>query len=177
MIPDADQLNATLAAQTADAITIAFRGVSQQFGDKASSVPNSTGRWINLSPFESDEFGVPRAWVQLTTSTTEDSLANAMDAAILALATQLAGGDASKVTVISRDRDELGTTYHEAGTLWMGSDPSSSVTDSNGRFHNVSNAFCSDQSLFVTVGSVNPTLTGLVLSRRVAEAAVALASS
>ena len=33
-----------------------------------------------------------------------------------------------------------------------------------------------DQSLFVTVGSVNPTLTGLVLSRKVAQAAVALAT-
>ena len=177
MIPDADQLNKTLAAQTSDSITIAFRGVSQQFGDKTSSVPNSTGRWINLSPFESDEFGVPRAWVQMATSNTEDSLANAMDAAILALATQLAGGDASKVSVVNKGRDGIGTTYHEAGTLWMGTDPSNSVTDSNGRFHNVSNAFCSDQSLFPTVGSVNPTLTGLVLSRRVAEAAVALATS
>jgi hypothetical protein len=177
MIPDADQLNTILAAQTTDSVTIAFRGVSQQFGDKTSSVPNATGRWINLSPFESDESGVPRAWVQMTTSSNEDSLANAMDAAILALATQLAGGDASNVNVISRNRDGIGTTYHEAGTLWMGANPSSSVTDTNGRFHNVANAYCSDQSLFVTVGSVNPTLTGLVLSRRVAEAAVALASS
>jgi hypothetical protein len=33
-----------------------------------------------------------------------------------------------------------------------------------------------DQSLFVTVGSVNPTLTGLVLTRKVAQAAVALAT-
>jgi choline dehydrogenase-like flavoprotein len=58
----------------------------------------------------------------------------------------------------------------------MGTDPSTSVTDTNGRFHNVKNAFCSDQSLFVTVGSVNPTLTGLVLSRKVSEAVVALAT-
>jgi choline dehydrogenase-like flavoprotein len=61
-----------------------------------------------------------------------------------------------------------------AGTLWMGTNPGSSVTDTNGRFHHISNAFCADQSLFVTAGSVNPTLTGLVLSRKVAEAAVAL---
>jgi choline dehydrogenase-like flavoprotein len=58
----------------------------------------------------------------------------------------------------------------------MGTDPQTSVTDTNGRFHNVANAFCADQSLFVTVGSVNPTLTGLVLSRKVAQAAVALAT-
>ena len=177
MIPDVDQLNAILSSQTSDSVTIAFRGVSQQFGDKTSSVPNATGRWINLSPFESDEFGVPRAWVQMTTSPNEDSLANDMDGAIFALASELAGGNAADVQVVAQNRDGLGTTYHDAGTLWMGIDPASSVTDPNGRFHNVSNAFCSDQALFVTVGSVNPTLTGLVLSRRVAEAAVSLATS
>jgi len=169
-------LDATLANQDAGSISIGFRGVSQLMGDQTSSVPNASGRWINLSPFENDEFGMPRAYVQLTTTPTEDGVANAMDAAILALANQLAGNDATKVQVTSRDRDGLGTTYHEAGTLWMGTDPATSVTDSNGRFHHVTNAFCADQSLFPTVGSVNPTLTGLTLSRKVAEAAVALAT-
>jgi choline dehydrogenase-like flavoprotein len=58
----------------------------------------------------------------------------------------------------------------------MGSSAANSVTDTNGRFHHVGNAFCADQSLFVTVGSVNPTLTGLVLARKVAQAAVALST-
>ncbi len=58
----------------------------------------------------------------------------------------------------------------------MGTSAQTSVTDTNGRFHNVGNAFCADQSLFVTVGSVNPTLTGLVLTRKVAQAAFALAT-
>ena len=176
MIPDIDLLNSTLANQQANAISLGFRGVSQLFGDQASSVPNSAGRWINLSPFEFDEFGMPRAYVRLTSTPAEDALANAMDAAILGLANQLAGNNPANITITSRNRDGLGTTYHEAGTLWMGTNPATSVTDTNGRFHNVANAFCADQSLFVTVGSVNPTLTGLVLSRKVAEAAVALAT-
>jgi choline dehydrogenase-like flavoprotein len=175
MIPDIDLLDATLANQTAASISIGFRGVSQLFGDQTTSIPNASGRWINLSPFESDEFGVPRAYVQMTTTGAEDSLANAMDAAILALANQLSGNPAD-IQITSQGRDGLGTTYHEAGTLWMGTNPATSVTDTNGRFHNVANAFCADQSLFVTVGSVNPTLTGLVLARKVAEAAVALAT-
>ncbi len=54
-------------------------------------------------------------------------------------------------------------------------DPASSVTDTNGRFHHISNAYCADQALFVTVGSVNPTLTGLTLARKVAQAVVARA--
>ena len=176
MIPDIDLLNATLANQTADTISIGFRGVSQLFGDQVISIPNNNGRWINLSPFENDEFGVPRAFVQLNTTPAEDAIANAMDAAILQLANRLAGNNPAHIQVTSQNRDGLGTTYHEAGTLWMGTNPSTSVTDTNGRFHHVANAFCADQSLFVTVGSVNPTLTGMVLSRKVAEAAVALAT-
>lgn len=176
MIPDIDQLDAILASQQAGWITLGFRGASQLVGDQMSSVPNQTGRWINLSPFETDEFGMPRAYVQMTSTASEDALANAMDAAILALANQLAGNNPANLQIVSQERDGLGTTYHEAGTLWMGTDPAKSVTDPNGRFHNVSNAFCADQSLFVTVGSVNPTLTGLVLSRKVAQAAVALAT-
>jgi len=176
MIPDIDQLDATLANQQAGWISIAFRGVSQMIGDKTSSVPNASGRWINLSPFESDEFGVPRAYVQLTITPAEDALANAMETAALALAKELANNNPADLQITSQTRDGLGTTYHEAGTLWMGTNAQSSVTDTNGRFHHVANAFCADQALFVTVGSVNPTLTGLVLARKVSQAAVALAT-
>jgi choline dehydrogenase-like flavoprotein len=173
MIPDIDLLDATLANQQTDWISICFRGVSQLIGDKLTSVPNSIGRWINLSPFETDEFGVPRAYVHLTTTNAEDALANAMDAAILGLANELAGNNPNNLQITRRIRDGLGTTYHEAGTLWMGTNPQTSVTDTNGRFHNITNEFCADQSLFVTVGSVNPALTGLVLARKVAQAVVA----
>ena len=98
-----------------------------------------------------------------------------MDAAILNLANQLAGSPAN-LRLVSQDRDGLGTTYHEAGTLRMGTNSNTSVTVTNGRFHDVQNAFCSDQGLLVTVGSVNPTLTSLVLSRKASEAVVALAT-
>jgi GMC oxidoreductase len=176
MIPDIDLLDQTLANQQSGWISIGFRGVSELAGDPLTGVPNSSGRWIDLSPFENDEFGIPRAYVQLNSTSAEDGLANAMDAAILALANALAGNNPANLQVTSQDRDGLGTTYHEAGTLWMGTNTGTSVTDTNGRFHNTANAFCTDQSLFVTVGSVNPTLTGLALSRKVAQAAVALAT-
>jgi hypothetical protein len=173
MVPDIDQLDMLLKSQRAGWISFAFRGVSQMHGDRTASVPNASGRWINLSPFESDEFGVPRAYVQIATTGDEDSLSNAMDAAILSLANHLANGNPADLEIVSQGRDAVGTTYHEAGTLWMGADATSSVTDVNGRFHHVDNAFCPDQSLFVTVGSVNPTLTGLTLSQKVAQAVVA----
>jgi len=51
----------------------------------------------------------------------------------------------------------------------MGDTPSSSVTNTVGRFHHINNAFACDQSLFPTAGSVNPVLTGLTLARRIVE--------
>ena len=177
MIPDVDQLQAIISNQQSGWISFAFRGSSELKGDKTSPIPNANGRWINLSPFEIDEFGVPRAYVQFKTTSAEDSLASAMDAAMMALAQGLANGNAIDLQITSPPaHDPLGSTYHEAGTLWMGTNPADSVTDPNGRFHHVANGFCADQSLFVTVGSVNPTLTGLTLSRKVAQAVVARAS-
>jgi len=175
MVPDIDQLDALLASQQAGWISFAFRGASQLTGDMATSVPDQSGRWINLSPFESDEFGIPRAYVQFMTSAAEEILAGTMEACMVALAQALANGNAANLQMSNPERDPLGSTYHEGGTLWMGTAPATSVTDTNGRFHHVANAYCADQALLVTVGSVNPTLTGLTLARKVSEAVEARA--
>jgi hypothetical protein len=68
-------------------------------GDTTTAVPNAAGRWINLSPFENDEFGVPRAFVQFKTTPVEDTLANAMDAAIVALAKALANNNPADIQI------------------------------------------------------------------------------
>ena len=57
------------------------------------------------------------------------------------LAKALAGDDAADLDLHSIQRDPLGSTYHESGTLWMGDDPAASVKDVNGRFHHVANAY------------------------------------
>lgn len=176
MIPDLDQLDALLARQQSGWISFAFRGASQMTGDTTTPVPNASGRWINLSPYESDEFSIPRAYVQFTTTAAENALAGTMETCMVQLAQGLAGDNPTNLQMDSPERDPLGSTYHEAGTLWMGADPAASVTDTNGRFHQVANAYCADQALFVTVGSVNPTLTGLTLARKVSEAVIARAN-
>ena len=66
-------------------------------------------------------------------------------------------------------RDGLGTTHHEAGTLRMGEDPNQSVTDPNCRFHRVTNAYVAGPTLFPTIGSPNPMLTGIALARRLGD--------
>src|SRR5207248_1344969 len=73
-------------------------------------------------------------------------------------------------------RDSLGSTHHEAGTLFAGA-AGSSITDANGRFHGVTNAYVAGPALFPSLGSANPSLTALSLARRTADAIVAAAST
>ena len=184
MIPDIDQLNQHLANTDPNWITLTLRGIGEMRGDKVSPIPNSDGSWINLSPWENDEYGVPRAYVQIKSASSDIQTWQAMDQAAISLAQAIAGSPAqiqyhydgswqSLPFPLSRPFPEwhrgLGTTYHESGTLWMGDDSSSSVTDTLGRFHHIQNAYACDQSLFPAVGSVNPVLTGLALAKRLAE--------
>jgi hypothetical protein len=169
MIPDIDLLKKILDAQDADFVTVTFRGCAETKGIKDQPVGNPALRWIDLSPFEYDEFGFRRAFVNLGINAAEARLWNAMDTATIEFARKLANDDSTAIRLVSSSRDGLGTTYHESGTLWMGDDPVKSVTDVNGRFHHVANAYCIDQALFPSVGSANPTLTGLTLTRKIAE--------
>jgi len=58
---------------------------------------------------------------------------------------------------------------HQSGTLRMGNDPATSVTDPMGRVHGYDNLWVSDGSVHVTNGGVNPVLTILALAFRTAD--------
>src|SRR4029453_11248857 len=184
MVPDLDLLDQQLANTDPDWITITLRGIGEMRGATTAPVPSPTSSWINLSPHEADEFGVPRAYVHLTLAAADLQIWQAMDQAALDLAQAVAGAAADiqylydgawqpQPFPLQRPFPEwhrgLGTTYHESGTLWMGDTPATSVTTPLGRFHHIQNAYACDQSLFPTVGSVNPALTGLTLAKRLAE--------
>lgn len=184
MIPDLDLLQAQLLNDDPEWITVTLRGIGEMHGDRGAAVPNANTSWIDLSPFEVDEFGAPRAYVHIKLSPGDLQTWHAMDQAIVQLAQNIAGAPANiqyrydgawqtAAFPLHRAFPEwhrgLGTTYHEAGTLWMGSAATSSVTDSLSRFHHISNAYVCDQASFPTVGSVNPVLTGLTLARQLAE--------
>lgn len=187
MIPDIDFLEEQLMNDDPDWITITIRGIGEMHGDRTTPLPNGTGSWINLSPFEDDEYGVPRAFVHFSLSGSDAVTWQTMDQVTMDLVQAIAGTsgnieyfyDGAFQTVpfpLDRPFPEwhrgLGTTYHEAGTLWMGDDQATSITDPVGRFHHLANAYACDQSIFPTVGSVNPALTGVTLARRLAEALV-----
>jgi choline dehydrogenase-like flavoprotein len=184
MIPDVEQLAQHLANTDPNWVTITLRGIGEMTGDKTTPIPSPSCSWINLSPWEDDEYGVPRAYVHLLLAASDAQTWQAMDQAAVTLAQAIAGpsgqiqylydgGWQMQPFPLARPFPEwhrgLGTTYHESGTLWMGDSPTTSVTDDLGRFHHISNGYACDQSIFPTVGSVNPVLTGLTLAKRLAE--------
>ena len=177
-MPDFDSLAAFhLANDTHVVITI--RGI----GETESQNPDS---FVRLDP-EPDEFGMRRAFVSIVPTPKDTALWNAMDKAADEVAWLFANGgpievltpDGVKVVSTlaklpevfpySGRRDSLGTTHHETGPLWMGDDPARSVTNSDGRFHSVNNAYIAGPALFPTIGSPNPMLTGIALGRRTAD--------
>src|SRR6266487_4077674 len=174
MIPDLDLLEQTLANQREDWIVITLRGIGEMSGDRNPNTPKQTGAppsWMDLSD-QTEEFSMRRAWVNIVPNNNDNTLWNTMDQAALDLARAVAGNDATKFKFISQTRDGPGTTHHEAGTMWLGIDPQTSVTNLDGRFHHISNAYVAGPALFPNLGSANPSLTAITLARRTADAII-----
>jgi choline dehydrogenase-like flavoprotein len=60
-------------------------------------------------------------------------------------------------------------TAHQCGTLRMGDDAASSVVDANCKAHDLDNLYVADTSVFVSSAAVNPALTCIANSLRVAD--------
>ena len=63
----------------------------------------------------------------------------------------------------------VGGTAHQSGTARFGTDPKASVLDLNCKAHELDNLYLADASFFVSIGSVNPTLTIIANALRVAD--------
>jgi choline dehydrogenase-like flavoprotein len=68
-----------------------------------------------------------------------------------------------------RDLWDTGGTAHLLGTCRMGSHPSTSVTNADGRTWDIPNLWICDGSLFPTSGAVNPSLTIQALACRIGD--------
>jgi choline dehydrogenase-like flavoprotein len=157
-IPDVDTLRA-LARADDNFVVVTIRGIGEM-------EPHNANSFVGLDS-QADEFGAARAFVSVTMSAGKDqTVLAAMKKATQDVAAAFADGG---TMVVLEDRtDGLGTTHHETGSLWMGDDPTTSVTDSDGRFHHTANAYAAGPSIFPTIGSPNPMLTGIALVRRLA---------
>jgi choline dehydrogenase-like flavoprotein len=158
-IPDIDTFdNFRNASETH--VVITMRGI----GEMETRV---AGNNVSLDP-EPDEFGAQRAIVSIAPTQKDMALWDAMDKAADDVAKIFAG--AAPMEVLGKNRDGLGTTHHEAGTLWMGDrGPGTSVTDANCRLMDLSNAFVAAPALLPSTGSPNPMLTGVALARRLGD--------
>ncbi|SKA39189.1 GMC family oxidoreductase [Consotaella salsifontis] len=72
------------------------------------------------------------------------------------------------------DLYETSSTAHLMGGCRMGDDPRTSVVDASGRSWDIDNLFVCDGSLFPTAGGVNPSLTIVANSLRIAERIIEL---
>jgi choline dehydrogenase-like flavoprotein len=150
-VPDIDTFNRLLSASDSH-VVVTIRGIGEMEPDNPVS-----GVFLDS---ELDEFQVPRANVTLVASAKDLALWDVMDQAAVKVAAALSNGTHE---VVGKNRDGLGTTHHEAGTLSLGT-----VTEASGRLKHVDNAYAAGPALFPTVGSPNPMLTGVALARRLA---------
>ncbi|MDF3070626.1 MAG: hypothetical protein K0R38_6227 [Polyangiaceae bacterium] len=195
MVPNLEDLQDIIESQQAGKIVVGIRNTGETFGDRDAPIGTPGVGWVGAKSFgdpdddvyfeNGQELRVPKVYVNLVETQEDAEVREAQNDAAFEFVAALAGtsvADArdqsgtkpvqylefrSNGSRLSGD-DATGTTYHESGTMWIGEDPSRSVTDVNGRFHHVSNAYCTDQSIFPSVGSANPVNTGLALTRMVA---------
>ena len=170
-------------------VVVTLRGIGEMIGDKTSIDPQNR---ITLGA--PDGNGVPRAKVRLETDPKDASdprgnldneLWDAMDLACDEIASVFAaGGEIQYLSTpnnsgnavwqstppsTSNRRDTLSSTHHEGGTLWMGDASANSVTDPFGRLWELDNVYVNGPAVLPTLGSPNPMLSGVALSRRTSE--------
>jgi choline dehydrogenase-like flavoprotein len=158
-IPDIDTFQAFRSASRSH-VVITIRGIGEL-------EPRNPGNFVRLDP-EVDEYGVPRAFVQFAPTTKDQTLWDAMDKAAMDVAQIFADG--KTLEILAKNRDGMGTTHHETGTLWMGDHGvGNSVTDTDGALFQLPNTYVAGPALLPTVGSPNPMLTGIALARRLGD--------
>lgn len=160
-VPDVDFFN-QLRTSTDTNVAIAIRGIGEMAAADFNNPAAHPSR-VELDP-RNDEYGVRRALVTITATQRDNDIWAIMDATMAQVATIFANGQ--PMQTLQSNRDGLGTTHHETGTLWMGTDPTKSVTDDAGRFHHTENLYAAGPCLSPSIGSPNPMLTGIALARR-----------
>lgn len=157
-VPDVDTLDVFRQADE-DNVVVNVRGVGEV-------QPGNALNRVTLTA-DTDEFQIRRAFVSINLTQNDRDTWDAMDAAADQVR-QIFAAPAGAIDV-ARNRDGLGTTHHEGGTLRMGVSPTESVTTPHARLHHVVNAYVAGPALLPSLGSPNPMLSGVALARRIAE--------
>ena len=130
--------------------------------------PNPESR-ITLDPGQKDALGMPR--INLTWVHGEKDYID-LERSIDGLADALGAAGEGRLCWSLR-RDELlassNASRHHMGTTRMHPDPKKGVVDADSRLHEVRNLYVAGSSIFPTSGIVNPTLTILAMTLRLAD--------
>ncbi|WP_425078726.1 GMC family oxidoreductase [Ruegeria denitrificans] len=115
---------------------------------------------ITLDPSKRDRYGLPQAHV--TNSLPQENVARS----------EMAKSEGLRIFKAARTSEAWAgprNPMHMIGGTIMGSDPTTSVTNSFGQLHEVKNVFVAGASLFPTPGAINPTATLAALVFRTAD--------
>jgi choline dehydrogenase-like flavoprotein len=180
-IPSIDELD-RFEDMTDDYIVITARGIGEMEGDKTSPDPRSRIKLDTSGQPKPYDYGETHALVRIEPSPRDLALWDAMDQAALDVSRTFANHHHSLEYLLpatktwqklppptDQVRDTLSSTHHESGTLWMGDNPDTSVTDDLGRFYESENLHALGPCLLPTMGSPNPMLSGVALTRRIGD--------
>jgi len=129
---------------------------------QAEDAPQLTNR-VDLDPRLVDVFGSPAARITYSNSAFEKDTRTFYSQKLVDIM-QAAGAQFGFIA----PADSPSQSRHIMGTLRMGNDPTTSVCDAFGKFHDVDNLYCMDGGAFVSSSGYNPTLTIITLALRAA---------
>lgn len=163
-----------LQSQLADVCSRMIR-----FASLVEPIPDPDNR-VTVSPDYTDALGIPRPLVNYKLNDYEAEGLRAGRNAVLAIMKQLGATDSLDLLGTYLDPSPGNTAYvehcatpqgffgagHLMGTYRMGTDPTSSATDSYSRSHDHPNLFIMGCGNYPSVGTSNPTLTMMALVMR-----------
>jgi choline dehydrogenase-like flavoprotein len=124
---------------------------------------------------DKDALGIPRAKINWAYSAHEPTSVQRFNEL---LASSFGAAGIGRMKIVDNIADpanfeelvrERSTGEHQIGATRISEDPASGVVDSNCKVHGINNLFCAGSSVFSTASWINPTITIVALSIRLAE--------
>lgn len=124
---------------------------------------------IILNPDKIDDYGVPEIKVHFSLSEADWGVVGQMTEGIKRIAKDTGIRLVTKNGRPPTCLTPLGDLHHDSGTCRIGDDPNTSVANSYGQIHGVSNLYVADNSALPYIGAENQTLTTIALAIRTAD--------
>ncbi|GBE25502.1 6'''-hydroxyparomomycin C oxidase [bacterium BMS3Bbin02] len=137
---------------------------------QAEQSPNPDSR-VTVDPSDPDRYNVPRVVLNWQLTDQDKDSINRTQQLLSDHLVAVGIGRVEPEPWIASDNwgANLEGGHHHMGTARMGTDPSVSVVDQNGRIHGSDNVYIGDSSVFPTGGFSNPGLTMVAMALRLAD--------